>query len=95
MPPRTAAFVPEQPSLENRHTELHKDHAIHRLHFSSLSLITLMLQDQYQYNENLWSGVGGYNPSSQASHFLPSSSTPCPTSHHTLSNAEVIINKNS
>ena len=60
-----------------------------------LCLITLMLQDQYQYNENLWSGVGGYNPSSQASHFLPSSSTPCPTSHHTLSNAEVIINKNS
>merc|ERR1719305_1042090 len=45
--------------------------------------------DQYQYNDNLWSGV---YPSSQAPHFLPSSSTPCPTSHHTLSNAEVTNN---
>ena len=54
-----------------------------------------MFQDQYQYNENLLSVVGGYPSShSQASHFLPSSSTMCPTSNHTLSNAEVTISKN-
>ena len=54
-----------------------------------------MFQDQYQYNENLLSVVGG-NPTahSQALHFLPSSSAICPTSNHTLSNAEVTINKN-
>jgi hypothetical protein len=48
------------------------------------------LQDQYQYNENLWSsgGGGGGYPST---HF-PSSSVPCPTAHHTLSNAEVTNN---
>ena len=74
-------------------------HAIQRLHVLPLSVYrpkipppksTLLLQDQYQYNDNLWSGV---YPSSQAPHFLPSSSTPgCPTSHHTLSNAEVTNN---
>ena len=55
-----------------------------------------MFQDQYQSNKNLFSVVGNYPSShSQASHFLPSSSTTsCPTSNHTLSNAEVTINKN-
>ena len=48
------------------------------------------LQDQYQYNDNLWNGV---YPSSQAPHFLPSSSTPsCPPTHHTLTNTEVTNN---
>ena len=54
-----------------------------------------MFQDQYQSNENLLSIVGDYPSShSQASHFLPSSSTSCLTSNHTLFNAEVTINKN-
>ena len=80
-------------SLQNSPATPSKDHTFCLClsltpNYSSLSH-TLLLQDQYQYNDNLWSGV---YPSSQAPHFLPSSSTPCPTSHHTLSNAEVTNN---